>query len=101
MIAWLRRVLCPASGPPVGRPSSPQPDGIVPLAGPRAAPPSGHLTPHTDRVLGSVHVVPVYWGSFWTTGAGQPLVGRLNAFFDFILSSPLMQMLGEYSLREV
>jgi hypothetical protein len=66
----------------------------------KAAPPTGHLTPHTGRVIRSVRVVPVYWGSFWTAGAGQPLVGRLDAFFDYILASPYMQMLAEYNLDD-
>jgi hypothetical protein len=44
-----------------------------------------------------VEVVPVYWGAAWADGARARLSAELDYFFDFILKSPLMDMLGEYS----
>lgn len=52
--------------------------------------PGGH-------VLGAVEVIPIYWGHFWTNGTGLQLTGQVNNFFDFILSSPFMDLLSEYS----
>jgi hypothetical protein len=83
-----------------------EPRIIVPLAGVPpltpaeatvAAPTAPQLTnPNNNRVLGSVEVVPIYWGAFWTTTDGIQLTNQLNAFFDFILTSELMDLLTEY-----
>ena len=69
---------------------------ISPLAlAPAAAP---HLTYHGGPVLGSVEVVVIFWGGFWTqSGGGAPLQASLNGFFDFILASSFMDTLQEYS----
>jgi hypothetical protein len=78
---------------------------IVPLHMPElgvvdAAAPAGpaHLTYHNGRLLGSVEVFTIFWGRAWTTAAQKGLVGQLNAFFDAILVSALIDQLGEYSV---
>jgi len=76
------------------------PHGIVPLVHPgMLAPiaPTAQLTYHGGPVLGAVQVVPIYWGAFWANGDGSQLATELDAFFDFILTTSLMDLLGEYS----
>ena len=60
--------------------------------------PAPVLTNHGGTVLQNVQVVPIYWGAAWATGANATLPGQIDAFFDFILTSSLMDLLGEYSL---
>ena len=65
-------------------------------AGTPAAPPA-ILVNHGGPVLGAVEVVPIYWGASWATGTNAQLASQLDGFFDFILTSSLMDMLSEYS----
>jgi hypothetical protein len=99
------RKSAPAVGHTRGATKVTGPRKIVPLvtevrAGVAAAPLAAapHLQYHGGPLLGSVEVIPVFWGAFWTQAAGgAPLVTSLNAFFDFILTSALMDTLQEYS----
>lgn len=74
---------------------------IVPIHRPervrvtRAAPP--HLTYNNGPLLTSVQVFTVFWGSFWQQSAAVALLGHVNQFFDFVLTSALMDQLAEYS----
>ena len=68
------------------------PHGVSPVAGA----PLPSLTHHGGPVLGAVEVVPVYWGAAWATGTEAALTTRLDQFFDFLLASPYMELLGEY-----
>jgi hypothetical protein len=73
---------------------------IVPLVDPgklAAIAPMAQVTYHGGQVLGAVQVVPIYWGAFWGNGDGAQLATQLDAFFDFILTSSFMDLLGEYS----
>ena len=63
-------------------------------AGPPAAP---HLTYRNGPLLAAVEVFTIFWGAAWQ-GAQKALSGQLNQFFDFILTSPLIDQLGEYSV---
>jgi|tagenome__1003787_1003787.scaffolds.fasta_scaffold20984539_1 hypothetical protein len=89
-------------------PGRPDPIRIVPLrvepellrpldaVAPAAAP---HLTYRGGSLLTSVEVFTVFWGPDWT---GEPLettMTRLNDFFDFVLTSDLMDQLAEYSVE--
>jgi hypothetical protein len=47
-------------------------------------------------LLGAVEVFTVFWGPWWESGDGATLASELNAFFDFVLSSELIDQLGEY-----
>ena len=51
---------------------------------------------HGGTVLSAVEVVPIYWGSAWSSPGNSPLTTQLDAFFDFVVASPLMDMLAEY-----
>ena len=74
---------------------------IVPLhrpeaaAAPAAAP---HLTYRNGPLLTAVQVFTVFWGSAWQQAPNSSLVTPVNQFFDYILTSQLIDQLGEYSV---
>ena len=81
-----------------------QPRQIVPII-PAGAPeavvglaPTTHLTYHNGPVLTAVEVVTIFWGQAWTQAAQSGLIPQLNAFFDLILTSSLMDLMAEYSV---
>src|SRR5260370_33165726 len=76
-----------------------QPIRIVPLhPGPAAAPAApAHLTYRGGPLLSAVQVVTAFWGAKWLAGEA-PLLTQNNDFFLFILDSPLMDPLAEYSV---
>jgi hypothetical protein len=57
------------------------------------------LVNHGGPVIGSVEVVPIYWGSAWATGTNATLTTQLDQFFDYITGSPLIDLLHEYSTK--
>jgi hypothetical protein len=67
---------------------------VAPGAAP-AAPPK--LTYRGGPLLGAVEVFTAYWGAEWLA-AEAPLLTQLNDFFLYILNSPLMDELSEYSV---
>lgn len=62
-----------------------------------AAGPPAQLTYRGGTVLGAVEVVTVFWGKGWTLAANSPMPAKVNAFFDMILTSALIDQLAEYS----
>ena len=82
----------------------PTPDAIriVPLyvsaalAEPAAA--AAQLTYRNGPLLTAVEVCTIFWGAAWHNAPAAILVGQLNAFFDAILTSALIDQLGEYSV---
>src|SRR3977135_2816984 len=60
-----------------------------------AAPPQ--LTYPNGPLLTAGEVFTIFWGVPWQQ-AQHPLVGQINQFFDFILTSPLITQLAEYSV---
>src|SRR5205814_7822015 len=66
------------------------------LATPLAQPPK--LTYHQGHLLTSVEVYTIFWGTGWQQAPQNGLIQQLNAFFDFILTSSLMDLLEEYSV---
>ena len=72
-----------------------QPTAEAALAGPAAEP---QLTYRNGPLIGAVEVFTIFWGAAWQTGAQSALVGQINQFFDFILTSELITQLGEYSV---
>jgi hypothetical protein len=64
-----------------------------------AAPPSPpHLTYRNGPLLTSVEVFTIFWGQAWHQGPPSVLATQINQFFDFILTSPLIDELAEYSV---
>ena len=65
----------------------------------KAAPPvAPQLTYRNGPLLTAVEVFTIFWGPAWQQGANAALVTHVNQFFDFILTSPLIDQLAEYSV---
>jgi len=62
-----------------------------------AATPPPQLTHRGGPLFDAVQVVTVFWGKAWNLAANQAMPGQLNAFFDTILVSELIDQLAEYS----
>jgi hypothetical protein len=75
---------------------------IVPLHRPEAervrAAVAPQLTYRGGLLLTAVEVFTVFWGAEWKQAPQSALVANLNLFFDYILTSPLMDQLAEYSV---
>jgi hypothetical protein len=71
---------------------------VVPLRVPETtlAPPVARprLTYRGGPLLTSVEVVTIFWGADWQRSS---LVDSMNGFFDYVLASPLLDQLAEYS----
>ena len=71
---------------------------IVPLhrpeaaAAPAAAAP--HLTYRNGPLLTAVQVFTVFWGSAWQQASNSSLMTQMNQFFDYVLTSQLMDQPG-------
>src|SRR5712692_3463801 len=86
--------------------AGPTPDAIciVPLHFPDYArqalglAPTAQLTYRNGPLLTAVEVFTIFWGAAWQKAPAKTLVGQLNAFFDFILTSVLIDQLGEYNI---
>jgi hypothetical protein len=74
---------------------------IVPLRlegeppAPAAAP---ELTYRGGPLLANVEVVALCWSAQWRDDPLATLAGRIDGFFDFVLTSALMDQLAEYSV---
>ena len=66
--------------------------GVAPVVGA----PVPNLQNHGGPVIGSVEVVPIYWGAAWASGTNAQLASQLDGFFDFIVTSSYMDLLHEY-----
>ena len=64
-----------------------------------AAAPAPQLTYRNGPLLTNVEVFTVFWGNSWQDAANSQLMQDLNNFFDYILSSPLIDQLGEYNVQ--
>jgi hypothetical protein len=75
---------------------------VVPLHRPEAAGVAAAVAPQlTYRggpLLTSVEVVTVFWGAEWNQSPQSVVMKNMNLFFDYILTSALMDQLGEYSV---
>jgi hypothetical protein len=72
---------------------------IVPLHGDALAAPvsTAQLTYRGGPLLPAAQVFVLFWGTAWE-GAQAALVQQINQFFDLVLTSPLLDQLGEYSV---
>jgi hypothetical protein len=77
------------------------PDAVkTPVAGaeataPAASPPQ--LTYRGGPLISAVEVFTLFWGPAWQTTQAA-LATQINGFFDFILTSPLIDQLSEYNV---
>src|SRR5215470_6780294 len=53
------------------------------------------LTYRGGPLIANVQVTTIFWGSAWTT---DPLRAQLDAFFDFVVTSSLIDQLAEYNV---
>ena len=87
-------------------PAASDPIRIVPLHAPKdlfkaagvAAPPPPKLTYRGGPLLSSVEIFTVFWGKAWTTPAQKTMAQNLNKFFKYIVTSPLIVQMSEYSV---
>lgn len=80
---------------------------IVPVAAPNelfhhvaavpAAPPP-QLTYRGGPLLASVQIFNLYIGAAWSTGNPKTVAAGLDAFFKFVVTSPLIDQLAEYDV---
>lgn len=54
------------------------------------------LTYRHGPLLTAVEIFTLFWGAAWR-GAQASLVGEINQFFQYVVSSPLIDQLAEYS----
>lgn len=66
----------------------------VPGAGVAAA---ANLTYRGGPLLSNAQVFTVFWGQAWQQSPQSNSIQQLNAFFDYILTSPLIDQLAEYN----
>jgi hypothetical protein len=73
---------------------------IVPLHAhaPEATAPAPQLTYRNGPLLTNVEVFCIFWGQGWQSPAITSLSQQLLSFFDFILTSSLVDQLAEYSV---
>jgi hypothetical protein len=69
--------------------------GKAKVAAPQTPP---QLTYRNGPLLTSVQVFTVFWGAAWNNAPQDALLTKVNQFFDFILSSQLLDQLAEYSV---
>jgi hypothetical protein len=62
-----------------------------------AVPP--HLTYRNGPLLSAVEVFTIFWGAAWQNAPQSDLASSVNQFFDFILTSALIDQLSEYSVQ--
>jgi hypothetical protein len=63
-----------------------------------AAAPAPQLTYRSGPLLTNVEVFCIFWGKAWQSTDNTALSQHLLAFFDFILTSSLLDQLAEYSV---
>ena len=51
-------------------------------------------------LISQAEVFTVFWGSGWQQTSANPLMAKINDFFDFILTSALMDQLAEYDVPQ-
>jgi hypothetical protein len=76
---------------PMHRPEAEAPGATIAQAAPQ-------LTYRNGPLLTAVQVFTIFWGSAWQKPPQSDFVPRINQFFDFILTSALLDQLAEYSV---
>lgn len=61
---------------------------------------SARLVYNNGPLIAKVEVFTVFWGATWQQGTLNPLISEINGFFDFILTSQLIDQLSEYSVSQ-
>jgi len=66
-------------------------EALAPAAAPK-------LVYRNGPLLTSVEIFTIFWGSDWQQQPSAGIVAQMNQFFDFVLTSSLMDQLSEYSV---
>ena len=74
--------------------------GLVAPAPRVLAPSAAQLTYRGGPLLTAVDVATVFWGAAWNEAGAQATAESLNDFFQFVVASPYLDQLGEYSTAE-
>jgi hypothetical protein len=69
----------------------PEAQAIAPVSAPK-------LTYRNGPLITSVEIFTVFWGSYWQHEPAAGILAKMNEFFDFILTSSLMDQLSEYDV---
>jgi hypothetical protein len=69
---------------------------VAPAPGVQAPPPP-QLTYRGGALLTSVQLFTLFWGAAWDDAAQQTTLQSLNRFFQFVVASPYLDQLKEYS----
>ena len=79
-----------------------EPIRIVPLHVPAGLAPAAtpQLTYRNGPLIAAVEVFTIFWGAAWKQAPQSALIGQLNTFFDFVLTSPLIDQLAEYNVQD-
>ena len=78
----------------------PGPIQIVPLRTEALAPVvAPRLTYRGGPLLASVQVFLIFWGDAWPADPLAAQMQQLNDFFEYVLTSPLMDQLAEYDVQ--
>jgi hypothetical protein len=93
-----RPAVPPAKGDPIRIVPVHSVDELATPAHGAAPPPAAQLTYRGGPLLSAVEVFTVFWGAAWSNPPQSDLANQLNSFFDFVLTSPLIDQLNEYSV---
>ncbi len=83
-------------------PKQSRPINIVPLHVPNQINPaatSAQFVYNNGPLLTSAHVFTIFWGTAWDQSPLNATIQSINDFFDYILTSPLIDQLAEYSVQ--
>ena len=74
---------------------------VVPLYT-TAAPPAvaAQLTYRGGPLITSVKIFTFYWGSWWAQASRAQTASQINDFFTYLVASPLIDQLAEYSVSQ-
>jgi len=77
-----------------------EPTRIVPLHGDALAAPvaAASLTYRGGPLLPAVQVFTFFWGDAWSQPPLDAMARQINQFFDFVVTSPLLDQMSEYSV---
>jgi len=77
---------------------------IVPLHKPEAQAVAPASTPklvyRSGPLITTAEIFTIFWGAGWQQNPSAGMLAEMNQFFDFILTSSLMDQLAEYSVAE-
>jgi hypothetical protein len=79
----------------------PSPIQVVPLRTEAPAPvATARLTYRGGPLIAAVEVFVIFWGDAWGAEPLATLMGGVNDFFEYVVTSPLIDQLAEYSVQD-